>query len=354
MTDSDNHTTRVTIRDDLTATTTFVTDHLVVEFDVPPDFEPSFPTRGDHDVDNEADGQRWHAQPNSGDTTDTANCGLLVVSVRHDHSGTLGWQVQIGTAAHSVDAVRWGRDPDDSQQTAHDERANVRSAVAVAEPVLQSGEAHLVIPRLRVERRATTVRPRSTDVTTDRRGDRTGDRLARRRTRHRAPMTWSQQLAAGETPTAVAEATVEPTANRRRYVPIAIITTAVLSFVAGAMTIGAQTRPRTRTTLNVTAAATTPPGAAAGHAPTSDLTSDANVYDLAIGRAHSTPGSTVPATATGQAVPLASDAQLLTRLQALAAAGILPDQDLRNEHVDESTTEYAIDPFSLASEITPP
>ncbi len=95
---------------------------------------------------------------------------------------------------------------------------------------------------------------------------------------------------------AVTEVTVEPRARGRRNLPIAIIATTVLSFVAGALTLGAQTRPRPRTT-----AATTLPDVGAGHAPTSDLTTHANVYELAISGTNNNADSTAKAPAIGRA-----------------------------------------------------
>lgn len=376
MTNSDNSTSRVTTQGDgdPTATTTFLADWLVVEFDAPLDSERSFPTNNEHDVDGESDGHRGHAQLNSGDTTGTVNCGLLVVRVRRNRSGARGWQVLIESAALPGDDVLWRRRRDDGQQTAHNEphdslgvdlattaastrsenppsveRDHLGSAAAVPELLLQrpthasrfrACEANVAHPRLEPNRpmRRPTRQGTAPPTASPTAGSET------------APTYWSRQPATSESPTAVTVTTVKPRPNRRRHFPIAIAATSVLGFVCGAMTISAQTRPRTTTTLNTTAAATTLPQVTARPAPTTHLPTDVNIYDLAISGPSNTPASAETATEMGQAVHMASDA-LLIRLRAMAAAGILPDEEFWNEYVEESTTkQHTIDTLDPAQQ----
>jgi hypothetical protein len=336
-------TARITIRSDGTATTTFIGERLVVEFDTPFGPDPSSTVDGEHGVKGDAPRPRSDAQPDGGYPVETADWRVLVVRVRQDRSGTPYWQLNTTPATPRVEELLWRR-PDDDQQAAHDElRIGVgiglatRSALttpnrsestehehqsagpAVAELVARPAVKRPTVRRARPGRRATPARPRSTDAATDSRANRIVDRFAHGRNRNRATMSRSQEHRSGRTRTDVRQMAVTAQANRRPYLPIVFIAVAVLCFVGGALTTSAQTRPQATTTRNTTPAASIRPVVTAGPAtipvratgvnvydlaivgaepgathqgPAANRTTGVNVYDLAITGAHTMPGST--------------------------------------------------------------
>jgi hypothetical protein len=96
-------TTRITIRSDGTATTTFIGERLVVEFDTPFGPDPSSTVDGEHGVKGDAPRPRSDAQPDGGYPVETAGWRVLVVRVRQDRSGTPYWQLNTTPATPRVE-----------------------------------------------------------------------------------------------------------------------------------------------------------------------------------------------------------------------------------------------------------